>query len=231
MESEKEKKKEEKKEGGKYGIMIGSGLASAVCGLDDNLTALMVWNRIMRRFDPTIISLDAPQSEHSQKATEHGIRCEPIALRLFQKLYPEYDLKPGGYWLNEDFPELYVDRPDGLLYDKQGNLVAVIEVKCPYGKLYSEVPPKYLLQCQYHLQHIKQAVKCFFFAVKFDHDDPENDTNPQPFLVEMERSKDYANWMWPRLYLFSKYLMDKEEPNQNLLRGKPPFVQVNRVLL
>jgi len=221
----------QKKEGGKYGIMIGSTLASAICGLDDHMTALMVWNKIMRKFDPTIISLEVPQSEYSQKATEHGVRCEPIAANFFQMIFPEFDMKPGGYWLNKDFPELYVDCPDRLLYDKQGKLVGILEIKCPYGKLYSEIPPKYLLQCQYHLQNVPEAEFCYFFAVKFDHDDPENDIDPKPFLIKMSRSKPYAKWMWPRLRLFSKYLMDKEEPNQHLLRGTPPFVQVERVML
>jgi hypothetical protein len=224
-------KEKEKKEGGKYGIMIGSTLASAVCGLDDNMTALMVWNRIMRKFDPTILSLEVPQSEYSQKATEHGVRCEPIAADFFQKIFPEYDVRPGGYHLNRDFPELYVDRPDRLLYDKQGNLVGLLEIKCPYGKLYSEIPAKYLFQCQYHLQHVPQAQFCYFFAVKLDPNDPENDVDPKPFLVKMSRSEAYGKWMWPRLRLFSMYLMDKEEPKQELLRGEPPSVRVEREML
>ena len=235
--------KGKKKEGGEYGIIIGSGLASAICGVDKDLTAMMVWNRILRRFDPTIPNLEPPPSEFSQLATEHGIRCEPLAAEYFKKLMPQFELKPGGYWLHEEFPELYVDCPDRLLYDKEGNLVGLLEIKCPYGKLYTDIPPKYLCQCQYHLdvvkkaakQVIKQALKCYFLAVKYDEKDPEKTKNPQYMLIEMERSKDYKKWMWPKLRLFSNCLMDKDrekkEPDYKLLRGAPPFVPLSRPMV
>ena len=59
----------------------------------------------------------------------YGIEEEPNAIKAYSNfLSADVSIKQSGLWVNKKYPYLGAS-PDGLIYDSQGNLLGVIEVK------------------------------------------------------------------------------------------------------
>ena len=77
---------------------------------------------------------------------------------------------------------------------------------------------------------------CDYMAVKLDHLNPEKNAENAPFLLRrVYYSRDFVmNWMLPRIFYFSKCLMNNEKPPNLLYRNikvcKPPKVKIENLL-
>ena len=62
-------------------------------------------------------------------------KSEPVAFQEYQKkltgIHPDFTLRKAGFYVG-DAPYLGVS-PDGVLVDKAGKLVGIVEIKCPYS--------------------------------------------------------------------------------------------------
>lgn len=62
-------------------------------------------------------------------AIRYGKVSEPLAFDEYKRV-TNYDVRKCGFFTNKSFPGLGCS-PDGLVYDKNGNIVSLIEIKCP----------------------------------------------------------------------------------------------------
>lgn len=137
----------------KYG-KIGGSIVSAIIGQNPWESPLSAYLRLRKEVSPTP---DNP-------AMERGRRLEPVVATMFAGSHPEYDVRCNRNGTEE--PEEYVDEehpflighPDRLLYDKNGNLVAGLEIKTSNvsnSKMWGtentdSIPTNYLIQCQWY---------------------------------------------------------------------------------
>lgn len=137
----------------KYG-KIGGSIVSAIIGQNPWESPLSAYLRLRKEVSPTP---DNP-------AMERGRRLEPVVATMFAGSHPEYDVRCNRKGTEE--PEEYVDEehpflighPDRLLYDKNGNLVAGLEIKTSNvsnSKMWGtentdSIPTNYLIQCQWY---------------------------------------------------------------------------------
>ena len=133
---------------------IGGSIVSAIIGQNPWETPLSAYLKLRREVSPTP---DNP-------AMERGRRLEPVVATMFSGSHPEYDVRNNRKGTEE--PEEYIDEehpfliahPDRLLYDKNGKLVAGLEIKTSNvsnSKLWGtestdSIPTNYLIQCQWY---------------------------------------------------------------------------------
>lgn len=133
---------------------IGGSIVSAIIGQNPWETPLSAYLKLRKEVSPTP---DNP-------AMERGRRLEPVVATMFAGSHPEYDVRNNRKGTEE--PEEYIDEehpfliahPDRLLYDKNGKLVAGLEIKTAnvanskeWGTENTDsIPMNYLIQCQWY---------------------------------------------------------------------------------
>ena len=133
---------------------IGGSIVSAIIGHNPWETPLSAYLKLRKEVSPTP---DNP-------AMERGRRLEPVVATMFAGCHPEYDVRNNRKGTEE--PEEYIDEehpflvahPDRLLYDKNGKLVAGLEIKTAnvanskaWGTENTDsIPMNYLIQCQWY---------------------------------------------------------------------------------
>jgi len=125
----------------------------------------------------------------SSKQMEHGSLHEWEAFELFSQLFPEFTRR------NEEL--LVLDNigatPDGFVTDIDGNLLATIDIKCPYSAWLSQkamaldgkVPHEYYWQAQ--CQMYCAGVDRHYLARYFTPGDILDDDTPECLLPEEDR--------------------------------------------
>jgi len=103
--------------------------------------------------------------EHSNKvynniATEWGIKYEPIAVDIYEKMFKKKVFTFG--LIKDPHNKWLAASPDGITSDG-----ILLEIKSPYSRKLKEYPPKYYwIQCQILLQ-VCNLEKCHLFECEF----------------------------------------------------------------
>ncbi len=158
-------------------------------------------------------------SEYSLKMMQQGALLEPKAFDAFKKLVsggllaprltPTSRVSETGTWMFGDglVSDPYVDitplfcaTPDGLLYDADGSLVAVLEIKCPYaGGIYKDVLLDRVVIKQGHFVQVQAQMaatgtRCAYYVCY---------SYPRLAVVRVAYNEEFVKWMFNELVSFS----------------------------
>lgn len=229
---------------GDYNVRVGGSEIGVIVGVSPWAKPYSLWEKIIAQTDGTWIN----DEEENPPPCVHGNNCEPIIAGLYKYYIMEHSkneaeqklaMLDGGYYQHPDteFGELYGASPDRRILDPEvGVTTRLVEIKAPFGRMYTHVKPEYMAQIQYQMW-CSGIERCDFLAVKLDHDTPEK-TIPSKirvFLARVYRNEEYIQWMIPRLYLFSRYLILRQCPPRDLYESEatgleiPPKVRVEEV--
>lgn len=93
-----------------------------------------------------------PPNEYMQALLDAGHRAEPLALRLWNRLFDgRYFAVTSGLLLDMQRPDLFGATPDGLVFDSRTfRLIGTLEIKHPQKRKLAhtpeEIPQRYLMQ-------------------------------------------------------------------------------------
>jgi hypothetical protein len=149
-------------------------------------------------------------------------------------------LRPGGYYRHSDadLGQFYGASPDRLVLSRGadidgvplGDVCALLEIKAPFVRMYTDVAPHYMAQMQFQMW-VSGVPLCYYLAVKLRHDKREEQgtgrgprsTPPgetRVFLGLVHYSPEYAAWMIPRLFFFTRCLVERTKPPTNLYESE-----------
>ena len=197
---------------GDYDVRIGGSEIGVVTGVSVFSKPYSLWEKIIGQTDGTW-----ENSSETIPACEHGDACEPLIADMYAR-YTKADLDAGGYYQHPhpQLGELYGASPDRRILSKggegnpvpAGETVGLVEIKAPFGRMYTHVKDDHMAQIQYQLW-CSGLEYCDYVAVKLDHNTPEKTfpSNVRVLLARVYRSEEYIQWMMPRLFLFSRCLI------------------------
>ncbi len=191
-------------------------------GVDPNESRMSYWKRkVLKTPEPA-------KSEFVQACLEHGIQTEPIAIDKFWTKFGPYNRmvhSPGLFLYPKDVS--ICASPDGLLYDKEERLRAVIEIKCPYvGNWWQAEPldvftkkPQYYLQIQIQMQCCEVRQGYFYIYVAPTEEEEEID---RVFIVKRDDT------LWTNLYTLFNEIYEvaqaKEFGKLRMKKGEKPEI-------
>ena len=220
---------------GNYDVRVGGSEIGVIVGVG--------WAKPYSLYEKIVAQTDGTwgneEDEESPPPCVHGNTCEPLIADMYAH-YMKADLGDGGYYQHPDpdLGELYGASPDRRILGPDGEPVALLEIKAPWGMMHTAIKPEYMAQIQYQMWCSGLGM-CDFLAVKLDQVNPEK-TFPsriRVFLARVSRSEEYIAWMMPRLFLFSKCLILRQCPERGLYdneaMGKevPPKPRVTETLV
>jgi putative phage-type endonuclease len=141
-------------------------------------------------------------------ATEHGNDCEPIAVAAYEAFTGDLVLARQEWFQREH----YGTHVDGMVSDR------VVEVKCPVGAMYEDVPPHYMPQIQGQMM-LAGAEDCHFVAW----------TPNELRIWRVPIDTKYWEWLRPFLEEFWQYVQNDAEPPRLARKPKPFEVKSERV--
>lgn len=231
---------------GEYNVRVGGSEIGVILGVSPWAKPYSLWEKIIAQTDGTWVN----DEEDDPPPCVHGHDCEPLIAGMYRHYIIENNkseaeqklvMTDGGYYQHSDpeLGELYGASPDRrILNPETGEVERLLEIKAPYGRMYTHVKPEYMAQIQYQMW-CSGVERCDFLAVKLDHDLPEK-TIPSKirvFLARVYRSEEYIKWMIPRLYFFSRCLILRQCPQRDLYDSEatglemPPKPRVEEVLV
>lgn len=149
-------------------------------------------------------------------ATEWGERYEDEAIRLFE-LEENLDVERTGFWIDDDYPDLFGGSPDGLIGSD-----TVVEVKCPYNPEVhlktlrdQKVPGKYIAQVQGNLW-ITRRTSSWFLSY-----DPRQTPDKAIVKIPVLKNQNYIDGLRSRLLQFAECWKDFRDPAQYFKAQKP----------
>ena len=201
---------------GEHGIKLGASEVGAAAGLSNFTRPWQLWEKLMGF---------VPREEETPEPCKHGHLCEPLIAGMYRRYVVEKEsmdlmVQEGGY---SDAPDglekLYGSSADRLVRDvgTTGSVVRLAEFKAPWTRMPTSIRPEYEAQMQFQM-YCYGVRECDFMAVKLDRNQPEK-TPPsrvRVFLARVEYSQEYIDWLLPRLFLFSKSLIEKKKPSHDL---------------
>ncbi len=120
--------------------LSGSEFGAAL-GIDDSTSRQLLYKK---KRTPELV---APPSEYTQKILDWGKTNEANALAEFRKYFCRemdwfpWQISQTGTWVFREDPRVG-STPDALVFDDEGILEAVVEIKCPYKQ---DIYPSLLL--------------------------------------------------------------------------------------
>jgi len=228
---------------GDFGVRVGGSEIGVILGVSPYAKPYSLYEKIIAQEDGTW-----ENDEEQPDPCLHGHDCEPLLAGMYKHYIMENSkdeteqklaMMEGGYYQHphEQLGELYGASPDRRIIDPaEGKPVRLLEIKAPYGRMYTHVKPEYMAQIQYQML-CSGIDRCDFLAIKLDHEMPEK-TIPSKirvFLARVYRSDEYIEWMMPRLYYFSRCLILRKCPERDLYDSEatglemPPKVRVDEV--
>lgn len=203
---------------GDHNVRVGGSEIGVILGVSLYAKPYSLWEKIIAQTDGTWEN----DEEESPPPCVHGNDCEPLIAGMY-KHYMECELAEGGYYQHQDsdLGELYGASPDRRVLGPTGMTDYLLEIKAPYGRMYTFIKPEHMAQMQYQMW-CSGLQRCDYLAVKLDPNEPER-TIPSKIrvlLARVYRSDEYIAWMIPRLYYFSKCLILRKCPPRDLYESE-----------
>jgi hypothetical protein len=202
---------------GSYGVRVGGSEIGDILNVSGFAKPLAVYEKIIaQRYGLW------ERDDESPPPCVHGHTCEPLIAEMYARAMKAV-LAEGGYYRHsdQDLGELYGASPDRRILGPDGSVVGLLEIKAPYGRMYTHVKPGYMAQIQYQMW-CSGLPTCDFLAVKLDHEQPEKTfpSRTRIYLARVWRSDEYIAWMLPRLLLFSKCIILEQPPPRDLYENE-----------
>lgn len=224
---------------GEYGVRVGGSEIGYITGVSPYKKPVQLYNEIVAKEEGTW----EKDPDEDMSACEHGTDCEPLVAGMYKHYVladTEFTMSAGGYYQHPDetLGELYGASPDRRIVSPGGKTAYLLEIKAPYGRMYTTVKPEYMAQIQYQMW-CSGLERCDFVAVKFNPTLPEK-TPPSKIRVyyaRVMRNEAYIKWMLPRLYYFSRCIILRQRPARDLYenemtgREPPPDVPIDEVIV
>ncbi len=215
--------------GGPKKLRIGSSDICVVCGVDKYKFTYSLYDKIIAKIDGTWID---DGDEEEKPPCKHGHLCEPIIAPMYENITGN-TVQEANYWRHENksLAILYGCSPDRKVFIN-GEFQGLLEIKAPFNIMYQDIKLEHLCQVQYQMWITKKPW-CDYMAVKLQHENPELDQNPQILLKRIYYSTEFVEyWMKPRLFYFSKCIMTRTRPPNNLYKNDPdpPTVKMDNLI-
>jgi len=216
---------------GVHKMRVGGSEIGVILGLSKFAKPFSLWEKIIKQQ-----TNDWEDDEDGMpEACAHGHTCEDIIAEMFEDNMG-LRLLAGGYYRHPDahLGDAYGASPDRLVLSRgmmedgvpEGEVFALLEIKGPFYNMYTDVAPQYMAQMQYQMW-VSGLPRCYYLAVKLRHDTADEigtgigprKTTPSETRVLLNivhYSREYAEWMIPRLFYFTKCLVEKREPPHDL---------------
>jgi putative phage-type endonuclease len=220
---------------GTHKMRVGGSEIGIILGLSRFAKPFSLWEKIIAQQDG-----EWEQDGDNPEACVHGHTCEDIIADLFADKMG-LRLRLGGYYRHHDadLGQFYGASPDRLVIRRgvgldgapAGDVVeALLEIKAPFTRMYTDIAPHYMAQVQYQMW-VSGVPQCYYLAVKLRHDKPEEQgtgrgprsTPPgetRVLLALVHYSPEYAAWMIPRLFFFTKCLVERTKPPTDLYESE-----------
>ena len=219
---------------GPHKMRVGGSDVGVILGLSRFAKPFSLWEKIIAEQDGLW-----ERDEETPEACAHGTTCEPLIADMFEDKM-KVSLLMGGYYRHhdEDLGHFYGASPDRLILSRgididgtpAGTVCALLEIKAPFTRMYTDIAPHYMAQMQYQMW-VSGVPQCYYLAVKVRHDKPdEQGTGHGPrstppgetrvLLALVHYSPAYAAWMIPRLFLFSQCLAERTKPPTDLYESE-----------
>jgi len=122
---------------------IGSSTLASLIGLSSYDKPAHAILNFLNAYDEKYID------KSQNKYTAHGHKNEDVAANLFAKKFNK-NLVQVGILVNDNWPYL-TGSPDRIIIDDEG-FWELVEIKCPFFRVHTTVPPNYMAQIQMLMQ-------------------------------------------------------------------------------
>ena len=215
---------------GEHKVRVGGSEIGVILGQSRFAKPFSLWEKIIAQQLG-----DWETDDEMPEPCTHGHTCEDIIAEMFERMM-SIKLLSGGYYRHsdEDLGQFYGASPDRLVLSRgqhidgvpEGEVCALLEIKAPFQNMYTDVAPQYMAQIQYQMW-VSGVPTCYYLAVKLRHDKIEElgtgigprSTPPgetRVLLTVVHYSPEYAAWMIPRLFYFTRCLVEQRKPPTDL---------------